>query len=157
MGCHVRPISFYDHFTPICSSTYFHIRNIGKIRNLLSYNACSTIIQALICCRLDYSNSILCNVPTNKTHRLKQLQNKCVRILTQSPHRENTTPVWKNLHWLKIQIRITYKILMFTHKSHYNIAPSYLCKLISRKEIWCIYHYYFWCNHCYQSMYIIVI
>ena len=43
---------FDDHITAICRSTYFHIRNIGKIRNLLSYNAGSTIIHALISCRL---------------------------------------------------------------------------------------------------------
>ena len=34
-----------------------HVGDIGKIRNLLSYDACSTIIQALISCRLDYCNS----------------------------------------------------------------------------------------------------
>ena len=41
-------LNFDDHITAICRSTYFHIRNIGKIRNLLSYNDCSTIIHALI-------------------------------------------------------------------------------------------------------------
>ena len=50
---------FDDHITAICRSTYFYIRNIGKIRNLLSYNACSTIIHVLISCRLDYFNSLL--------------------------------------------------------------------------------------------------
>ena len=44
-------LNFDDHITAICRNTYFHIRKIGKIRNLLSYNACSTIIHALICCR----------------------------------------------------------------------------------------------------------
>ena len=38
------------------------------------------------------------------------------------------------IHWLKIQDRITYKILMLTYKSYYNIAPTYLCELISRRE-----------------------
>ena len=54
-------LNFDDHITAICRSTYLHIRNIGKIRNLLSYNACSTIIHALICCRLDYCKSLLYN------------------------------------------------------------------------------------------------
>ena len=49
-------LNFDDHITAICRSTYFHIRNIGKDRNLLSYNVCSTIIHALISCRLDYCN-----------------------------------------------------------------------------------------------------
>ena len=64
-------LNFYDHITAICRSTYFHIRNIGKIRNVLSYDACSTIIHALIICRLDYCNSILYNVPKSKTDRLQ--------------------------------------------------------------------------------------
>ena len=38
-----------DHITAICRSTYFHIRNIGKIWNLLPYNACSTIIVIPYC------------------------------------------------------------------------------------------------------------
>ena len=41
--------------------------------NLLSYNACSTIIHALISCRLDYCNSLLYNVHTHKTDRLQTL------------------------------------------------------------------------------------
>ena len=107
-------LNFDDHITAICRSTYFHIRNIGKNWNLLSYNACSTIIHALISCRLDYCNSLLYNVPTHKTDRLQRLQNQCTRILTKSPRREHITLVLKSLHWLKIQDRITYKILMLT-------------------------------------------
>ena len=127
-------LNFDDHITAICRSTYFHIRDIGKNRNLLSYNACSTIIHALISCRLNYCNFLLYNVPTHKTDRLQRLQNQCARILTKSPSIEHITPVLKSLHWLKIQDRITYKILMLTYKSYYNIAPIYLCELISRRE-----------------------
>ena len=60
-------LNFDDHITAICRSTHFHIRNIGKIRNLLLYDASSTIIHALISCRLDYCNYILYNVPKSKT------------------------------------------------------------------------------------------
>ena len=86
-------LNFDDHITAICRSTYFHIRNMGQIRNLLSYNACSTIIHALISCRSDYCNSLLYNVPMHKTDRMQRLQNQCARILTKSPRREHITPV----------------------------------------------------------------
>ena len=46
-------LNFDDHITAICRSTHFDIRNIGTIRNLLSYDVCSTIIHAVISCRLD--------------------------------------------------------------------------------------------------------
>ena len=51
----------------------FHIRNIGKIRNLLSYSACSTIIHAIISSQLDYCNYLLYNIPARKTDRLQKL------------------------------------------------------------------------------------
>ena len=87
-------LNFDDHITAIiCRSTYFHIRNNGKIWNLLSYNACSTIIHALIRCRLDYCNSLMYNVPTHKTDRMQSLQNQYARILTKSPCSEHITPV----------------------------------------------------------------
>ena len=76
-------LNFDDHITAICRNTHFHIY-IGKIRNLLSYDGCSTIIHALISCRLDYCNSILHNVPKRKTDRLQRLQNQGARILTKS-------------------------------------------------------------------------
>ena len=103
-----------DHITAICRCTHFHISNTGKIRNLLSYDDCSTIIHALISCRLDYCNSVLYNVPRSKMDRLKRLQNQCARILTTSSRREHITPVLKNIHWLKIQDGIIYTILMLT-------------------------------------------
>ena len=51
-------LNFDDHITAICRID-FHIRNVGKIWNLLSYDACSTIFNVLISCGLDYCNSIL--------------------------------------------------------------------------------------------------
>ena len=86
-------VNFDDNITVIYRSTHFHIRNIGKIRNLLSYDACFTIIHALNSCRLDYCNSILYNVSRSKTDRLQRLQNHCARILTKPPRRERITPV----------------------------------------------------------------
>ena len=78
-------LNFDYHITAICRSTFVHIRNSRIIWNWLPYNACSTISPALICCRLDYCNSLLYNVPTHKTDCPPRLQNQCARILTKSP------------------------------------------------------------------------
>ena len=49
-----QTLSFDDHISAVCQSAHFQIRNIGRIRNLLSFDACATLIHALICSRLDY-------------------------------------------------------------------------------------------------------
>ena len=67
------------------------------ISNLLSYDACSITIHTLgNICRLDYCNSILYNVPRNKTDRLQRLQHECAHILTKSPRRDHITSGLKN-------------------------------------------------------------
>ena len=49
-------LNLYDHITAICRSTHFHIRNIGKIMNLLWYDACSTNIHGQRVKRIYYKD-----------------------------------------------------------------------------------------------------
>ena len=44
----------FDDISGVCRSTHFHLRNIGRIRHLLSYDACAPIFHALISICLDY-------------------------------------------------------------------------------------------------------
>ena len=71
-----QTLSFDDHISTICQSSHFHIRNIGRIRNLLSFDACATLIQALIGSRLDYCNSLLYNIADTKVERLQKCRIK---------------------------------------------------------------------------------
>ena len=54
----------------ICKSTHFHLRNIGRVRNLITTDGAAQLIHALISSRLDFCNSILYNLPNNKIVRL---------------------------------------------------------------------------------------
>ena len=65
-----------DYFSGVCRSTHFHLRNIGKIRHLLSYDACAKLIHAFISMRLDYCNSLLYNLPKSSIERLQKIQNQ---------------------------------------------------------------------------------
>ena len=84
-------LKFDNHITVVCGRAHIHIRNMGKIRNLLAYNTCSTIIHTLIFCRAYFYNSMMYNVPTNKADRLQKLQKQCARRLTKSSRREHIT------------------------------------------------------------------
>ena len=63
-------LSFRDHISAyisgICKSTHFHLRGIGRIRNLLTFDATAQLIHFLITSRLDVCNSILYNLPPDK-------------------------------------------------------------------------------------------
>ena len=41
------------------------------------------------------------------------------------------TPLFKKLHWLRVRLRVTFKILLLTFKVLHQIGPSYMSDLIS--------------------------
>ena len=120
------------HISNICRRAHFHLRNIGRIRMLLSFEASSQLIHVLITTTLDYCNGILFNLPKNKIERLQRIQNQAARMLKRIPRRNHITPVLKDLHWLRINKRIEFKILILTHRAFYETGPRYLSELIKK-------------------------
>ena len=93
-----------------------------------------SLSNALISIRLDYCNSILYNLPKNSILRLQIIQNQAARIL-KTPRRDHITEVLIDLHWLRIEERIVYKLLILTFKAFIDrIAPLYLCELIEQQK-----------------------
>ena len=128
-------LNFDDYISGVCRSTHFHLRNSGRIRHLLSYDACAQLIYALISIRLYYCNSLLYNLPKGSIERLQKIQNQAARILTKTPRCDHISEVLVSLHWLRIEQRIIYKILILTFKAfvHYS-APMYLSELVKKKS-----------------------
>ena len=48
----------------------------------------------------------------------------------QLPRRVPTSPYLQKLHWLRVEARIEYKILLLVYKAKHQIAPKYLCDMI---------------------------
>ena len=71
------------HISRVCKSTYFHLRSIGGIRNILSNDAYAQLIHSLVTVSLDYCNSIVYGLPDNSRYRLQKIQNTAARILAR--------------------------------------------------------------------------
>ena len=86
--------------------------------------------------RLDYCNSLLYNLSLSSIEQLQKIQNQAARILTKTPRRDHFSEVLVSLHWLRIQQRIVYKILILTYKAFVDhSAPVYLSELLNKKCI----------------------
>lgn len=122
--------SFKDHVSMCVRSANFHLRNIGKIRSYLSMDAARTYVQALITSRLDYCNALLYGLPKSTVMPLQRVQNNAARLVSRTKKFSSITPVLKELHWLPIQQRTKFKVLLMTFKCIHDLAPAYLCDLI---------------------------
>ena len=123
-------VIFESHINSVCRSAYFHLRNIRSIRNMLTDNACSQLIHALVTVRIDYCNSLLYGLPDCSLSRLQRILNTAARILCKIHKFDHITKTLLDLHWLPIQQRILFKILILTYQAYHKTAPQYLCDLI---------------------------
>ena len=100
-------LTFHDHISGICKPTHFHLRGIGRIRNLLTCYATAQLINALITSRLDFCNSILYNLPNKHITTDTTPGSTYVKRI---PRRNHITPILRELHWLRIHDRFFFKL-----------------------------------------------
>ncbi|XP_054860077.1 uncharacterized protein LOC129347328 [Amphiprion ocellaris] len=125
-----QDMSFNSHIKQICRTSFFHLRNIVKIRNILSQSDAEKLVHAFVTSRLDYGNSLLSGCPNSSLKHLELIQNAAARVLTGVSKRDHSSPILVSLQWLPVKSRIEFKILLLTYKALNNQSLSYLKDLI---------------------------
>ena len=92
---------------------------------------CGEIVHALISSRLDFGNALLYNLPQTKLAKIQRLQNAAAQIVTLTRKYTHITPILKSLHWLPIEQRIKFKILLSVFHCVQGSAPQYNLSLIN--------------------------
>ena len=125
-------MSVEHHVTAVCKAGFFHLRNISSIRKYISRHTVEIFFHAFITSRLDFCNSLLYGLPQKTIKRLQHVQNAAARMVALTPKHEHISPVLQELHWLPVEQRIIFKILLMTFKCLNGIAPSCLSDLVTR-------------------------
>ena len=126
-----KTISMEQQASAITRSCFQQIRNIGRIRSLISVDACRTLVSSLVISRLDYGNALLYGTNNKIISKLQRVQNTAARLITRKRKYDSITPVLISLHWLPVHYRCQYKLLIYVYKAQHGKAPSYLQELIT--------------------------
>ena len=124
-------LTLHNHINNICRSGSLSLHQIGKIRKFITQEYAERIVHAFVSSKLDYCNGILYGLPQNQIQKLQRLQNSAARLVTRTKKSEHITPVLINLHWLPVQQRIIFKLLLNTYKALKGLAPDYLSTLLT--------------------------
>ena len=114
------------HINSLCKTTSYHLRNIARIRHLLSKESTEILVHAFVVSKLDYCNALLYGLPQCVIKKLQLVQNSNARLITCSTKYDHTTPLLIQLHRLPITQRIWFKILLLTFKAIHKSSPVYL-------------------------------
>ncbi len=137
-------LSFDGHVSSICKTAFFHLKNISKLRPMLSMSNAEIFIHAFMTSRLDYCNALLGGCSARLINKLQMVQNAAARVLTRTRKYDHISPVLSTLHWLPIKHRIDFKILLITYKALNGLAPQYLSELLSHYSPSHPLHYQNW-------------
>ena len=121
------------HISNIRKSCYSEIREISHIRPFIDEKSTTQlIISRLVISKLDYCNCLFYNMSSENFHQLQLVQNHAARIIKKAPKTASATSILKELHWLPIKQRVSYKIALIVFKCLYiENFPSYLKELIT--------------------------
>ncbi len=120
-----------QQLTSVCRSAYYQIRRIGSIRGYLTANAAKSLVSSLVTSTLDYCNALLIRLPKAQIGRLQCVQNTAACLITRTSKYSHITPVLKDLHWLPIEYRTQFQLLVYAFKSLHRLAPSYISDMVT--------------------------
>ena len=117
-------LSLRQHVVYTSRTCRFHLRNISRIRKYIPHDTSVLLVKSLVMSRLDFSNAVLYGLPHCTLSGLQSIQNSAARIVTRTALRDHgsVTRALADLHWLPIEKRIEYKVLLYTYKAiHINM------------------------------------
>ena len=75
---------------------------------------------------------MLHGAPSGTIHKLQRVQNNAAMIVHQAP--SHAHPLLKELHWLPVEQRISYKLAVLTFKIRHTSAPAFLSRHIGARS-----------------------
>jgi len=103
--------SMTTHISRTAASYFGILRQLRSVQRWLPRHAVVSLVTSLVVLtKLDYCNLLLAGLPANLLNRLQAVISTAARLVCQAIKADRITPVLKELHWLRIQERIQYKL-----------------------------------------------
>jgi len=128
-------LSLDRHVSTICSTCFYWLRQIRRIRRSLDTDSVAALVHALIASRVDYCNTVLAEAPRTITDRFQRVLNAAVRVVSGTRKFDRGLSQLlhsKLLHWLDIPQRVQYELGITVHRCLQNEAPQYLMDYCTR-------------------------
>jgi len=92
-----------------------------------------SVASSLVCCCLDYANSLLFGTTQKNINRLQRVRNTLARVAASHALLRGTrsSDIFQNLHWLPIDQRIEFKLATLTYNIMNSSQPAYLRSLLN--------------------------
>jgi len=102
------------------------------VRRSLPQHALLTLIRTLVITKLDQCNSVLVGTSVYLQDRLQSVLNAAARLVYSRRTSKHTTPLPRELHWLRVPERIQFRLCVLAYHCVHGTAPAYLSDRLRR-------------------------
>jgi hypothetical protein len=128
-------LSFSDHIAEKCRLAALGVQNITSLRKYLDINSAKKLASSLVLSHFDYCNALLFKLPESSIQNMQRIQNWAAKVVLGRGKYDSATDALRDCHWLPIKARVQYKLLVLVFKSMNGLAPIYLQKLLTPKNM----------------------
>lgn len=115
----------------VCKNAWYHLHKLSKIKHYLSDSQLKSVIQATVISKIDQNNGLLSGSPKYLISKLQSVQNAAAKFVCSINRFNHEEPPLEKLHWLPVEFRIQYKLLLLCFKCSHGLGPEYLLELLT--------------------------
>lgn len=123
-------LTLQNQINTVVGTCFGLMHTAKKFLQILFSPAKITVILVLTVSRLDYANTPCASLPQYLLRKLQTVQNAAASLVLMLPRRALISSHLKNLHWLRVKMRILLKTLVLMHKALNHSGPEYLSSRI---------------------------
>ena len=123
-------VTMHSHVTATVCACCATLRQISSIQHSLSRPASLTLLHALIISKLNYCSTVLAGARETLLQRLQSVLNAAAWLVFSARKTEHTSPVLRELHWLRVPGCIKFRLSVVTYCCLHSSALSYLAETI---------------------------
>ena len=119
-----RNLNMNKHINHIVSHCFKLLKDIGGIRKCLQQDHLERLVHAVSSSRIDYCNVLFMNISKENLYKLQKTQNAAARLILGKRKRDSASAALKELHWLKVEARVMFKVLLLVFKVLKGFIPE---------------------------------
>ena len=129
-----KHLNYQKHIVNKCNKAQWNLSKIRNLRPHLLVKNTTQLILSLVISHMDFSNGLLTGLPNKSCKALQCVQNMSAKVILNKSYRESSSEYVLELHWLKVEYKISYKTCITVHNCLFGKALEYLQKKFNFKQ-----------------------
>ena len=128
-------LSFEQQISRVVKACFATLKKLNQVKGFFSIEELKQLVSSLIFSNIDYCNALYFGISSSLLKRLQHIQNSAAKlVLKKKIPSGKLDATLTDLHWLKVQYRSIYKLVLIVHNCLHGKSPNEITALLSSTD-----------------------